>query len=222
MVPGLIFIACINCSGFAYAQNNSMWIYSGKSVGDTLWKKRVWREITLRDKCNDFFVSDSGMPCYYSLVRLLVNGVLEGGYYAYREINDSVRSALTKDEMLWKINGYTLEEKKSFNSAIYPAEVTKICIEEIWVYNSSEGKMIVHLTGIAPAKDSINAKGVKATLPIFWFNYPEIQKFLARHGVDCPSGLKHYTWNEFFETRQFCSRITKVDGEKKWPGKKKE
>jgi hypothetical protein len=46
---------------------------------------------------------------------------------------------------------------------------------------------------------------------MFWLYYPDIRGLLAQYEVVNPQNdIARYTWDEFFESRQFASKITKV------------
>jgi hypothetical protein len=72
--------------------------------------------------------------------------------------------------------------------------------------------MVVRIVGLAPVKDIIGDDGIyRGSQPMFWLYYPDIRGLLAQYEVFNPQNdVFRYTWDEFFESRQFSSKITKV------------
>ncbi len=72
--------------------------------------------------------------------------------------------------------------------------------------------MVVRIVGIAPVIDIIGDDGVyRGSQAMFWLYYPDIRGLLAQYEVFNPQNdVYRYTWDEFFESRQFSSKITKV------------
>ena len=56
-----------------------------------------------------------------------------------------------------------------------------------------------------------DAGDYRGSKPLFWLYYPDIRGLLANYEVFNPlNDVARYTWDEFFESRQFSSKITKV------------
>jgi hypothetical protein len=72
--------------------------------------------------------------------------------------------------------------------------------------------MIVRIVGLAPVKDVYGDGGeYRGKQAMFWLYYPDIRGLLAQYEVVNPlNDVARYTWDEFFESRQFSSKITKV------------
>jgi hypothetical protein len=66
--------------------------------------------------------------------------------------------------------------------------------------------------GIAPVQDLYGDDGVyRGPQSMFWLYYPDIRGLLANYEVFNPQNdMFRATWDEFFESRMFSSRITKV------------
>ena len=62
--------------------------------------------------------------------------------------------------------------------------------------------MIVRILAIAPL---VNGKA------LFWLSYPDIRRYLARYEAYNGKTPTGYTWDEYFESRQFASKITKKE-----------
>jgi hypothetical protein len=68
--------------------------------------------------------------------------------------------------------------------------------------------MVVHINAIAPAA-YVNGE----TKPLFWLHYPDIALYINNYKADnMPNSKTNYTWYEYFESRQFSSKITNTLG----------
>jgi gliding motility associated protien GldN len=191
---------------------------------DILWKKRVWREIDTREKANVAFRyagdenTGGGM-----FIEILIDALKKGKIKGYKTFDDHFSQQMSKEDILETTSGTsdtsivtdpvtglekTVVTPRDFN----PEEITKYRIKEDWIFDRNMGAMVVRIVGIAPIKDVYNDQhvyiGPKA---MFWLYYPDIRGLLAQYEVVNPmNDLARYTWDEFFESRQFSSKITKV------------
>jgi len=88
-------------------------------------------------------------------------------------------------------------------SCIYPQQVSHYAIIEDWIFDKDKGKMIVHIAAIAPL---VNSKA------LFWLRYPDIRRYIARYEAYNGKTSTGYTFDEYFESRQFASKITNAAG----------
>lgn len=191
---------------------------------DVLWKKKVWREIDTREKQNIGFRyqgdenTGGGM-----FIEILIDAIKKGKISAYSTFDDRFTSKLTKEQVLEKIAPKTDTEDvvdpvtgQTFRRVVInefkPETVTKFRIKEEWLFDRNQGKMVVHIVGLAPVKDEYGDDGTyRGPVAMFWLYYPEIRQTLASFEVFNPQNdVYRYTWDEFFEARQFSSKITKV------------
>jgi len=198
------------------------WQYIRES--DILWKKRVWREIDTREKQNIAFRytgdehSGGGM-----FIEILIDAVKRGKITAYSTFDDRFTTVLTKEQLMEQVAGktdtqqvidpITGEEKSVVRVTDFrPDVITKYRIKEDWIFDRNQGQMVVRIVGLAPVKDVYGDDGIyRGPQPMFWLYYPEIRGLLANYEVFNPQNdMARYTWDEFFESRQFSSKITKV------------
>lgn len=192
---------------------------------DILWKKRVWREIDTREKQNVGFRyagdenSGGGM-----FIEILIDAIKRGKVKAYSAFaDDRFTTILTKEQLTEQIAGKTdtqvmidpvtgNEEIKIIQRDFNPETITKYRIKEDWIFDRNVGAMVVRIVGIAPVKDIYGDDGqYRGSQPMFWLYYPDIRGLLAQYEVFNPQNdVFRYTWDEFFEGRQFASKITKV------------
>lgn len=191
---------------------------------DVLWRKRVWREIDTREKQNQSFRfpgDDATGGGFY--IEIIMNAVKNGRLKAYSGIDDRFTSALTRD-MVMEImtgkpdtqiveNAVTGETEMRITQRDFnPDAVTKYRIKEDWIMDRNLGRMVVRIVGIAPYIDRYDANGeFRASAPLFWLYYPEVREVNAQYEVYNPANdAARMTWDEYFESRQFASRIVKV------------
>lgn len=191
---------------------------------DVMWKKRVWREIDTREKQNVGFrfPGDENTGGGY-FIEILLDAVKKGKVKAYSNLDDRFTQALTKEQVMQMLIGkkdtvtvidpVTGKESVVITDRVFnPESVTKYRIKEDWIVDRNLGKEVVRIVGIAPLLDIMNEDGsFRASQPMFWLYYPEIRDVLSQYEVFNPENdVARITWDDFFETRQFSSRIMKV------------
>lgn len=191
---------------------------------DVMWKKRIWREIDIRQKQNVAFrypgdeYSGGGM-----FIEILLDALKKGKIKAYAVSTDRFTTALTKDQIIemtqGKVDTTPVEDPmtgqitmKITRSDFNPDLISKFRIKEDVIFDRNLGRMVTRIIGLAPMIDVLNSDGsYRATTPMFWLYYPEIRDLLAQYEVVNPENdLARMTWNEFFENRFFSSYIIKV------------
>ncbi len=191
---------------------------------DVLWKKRVWREIDMFEKQNIGFRyqgdenTGGGM-----FVEILFDAIKRGKVSAYSNFDDRFTTKLTKEQVLEQLSGrvdsMTQDDPitgqpvtKVFRRDFRPEDVISIALKEDWIFDRNQGKMVVRIVGIAPKIITRTETGdIKGLQTMFWLNYSELRPILASYEVFNPQNdIARYTWDEFFESRQFASKITKV------------
>lgn len=192
---------------------------------DILWKKRVWREIDTREKQNIGFRYEGDENTGGGMfIEILIDAIKRGKIKAYSAFDgDRFTTVLTKDElmgqMFQKPDTTTLidpvdgkETIKIVQHDFDPTKITKYRIKEDWIFDRNVGAMVVRIVGLAPVKDIYGDAGdYRGSQAMFWLYYPDIRNLLAEYEVFNPlNDVARYTWDEFFESRQFSSKITKV------------
>lgn len=191
---------------------------------DVLWKKRVWREIDTREKQNVAFRyagdehTGGGM-----FIEILIDAIKRGKITAYATVDDRFTTVMTKDQVMELTAGKTdtqivinpvteQEEIKIRIQDFQPQTITKYRIKEDWIFDRNLGQMVVRIVGIAPVKDVYGDDGVyRGSQSMFWLYYPDIRNALSEYEVFNPyNDLARVTWDEFFERRQFASKVYKI------------
>ena len=191
---------------------------------DILWKKRVWREIDTREKQNVAFRyagdenSGGGM-----FIEILIDALKTGKIKGYKTFDDRFTTLMSKEDIMESVAGKTdtvmvtnpidnTEEQKITHRDFDPTAIRKFRIKEDWIFDRNQGQMVVRIIGIAPVRDVIGDDGTyRGSQAMFWLYYPDIRNLLAQYEVYNPQNdIARYTWDEFFESRQFSSKIYKV------------
>ena len=191
---------------------------------DILWKKRVWREIDTREKQNVAFryagdeSSGGGM-----FIEILIDGLKTGKIKGYKTFDDRFTQQMSKEDIMESVAGkvdtitvvdpITNQETQKITTRDFdPTKITKYRLKEDWIFDRNQGQMVVRIVGIAPVKDVYDENNVyRGPQAMFWLYYPDIRGLLAQYEVYNPANdISRYTWDEFFEGRQFASKITKM------------
>ena len=205
-----------------------------------LWTKRVLREIPVYEKRNAPLRDDPRIPQKNVLANILLAGINEGAFNAYAEWGEKLGHPLTKEEVnaliscdpaslsvsAMKFWSFCVEHKSDSeefitedhetdsnqvilsNSAVgvtsckYPQQIDRYRIAEDWIFDKAQGQMIVRIEAIAP---------VVQNKPLFWLSYPDIRKYIARYEAYKVAKSRRYTWDKYFDSRQFSSKIIKVE-----------
>ncbi|HEY1033189.1 MAG TPA: gliding motility protein GldN [Flavipsychrobacter sp.] len=191
---------------------------------DIMWKKRIWREIDIREKQNMAFRypgDDYTGGGYF--IEIILHAVKNGKIKAYSNMDDRFTTALTKEQILELLIGQpdttmvvdpvTGEETVKITQKEFdPDVVTKYRIKEDWFIDRNTGRMRNQIIGIAPIRDVYNDDGTyRASQAVFWLYYPEITPMLAQYEVFNPENdVARMSWYEFFENRYFASRVIKM------------
>jgi len=191
---------------------------------DMMYKKRVWREIDIREKQNMAFRypgDDYTGGGYF--IEIILDAVNKGKVKAYSNMDDRFTAALTQEaitqllvgtpDTTTVINPETGQEtikitQREFN----PDVVTKYRLKEDWYINRNTGRMERQIIGVAPIKDVYNEDGsYRTSQAVFWMYFPEIAPMLAQYEVFNPDNdMARMSWYDFFEGRYFASRIIKT------------
>lgn len=191
---------------------------------DVLWKKRVWREIDVRQKQNMPFVypgdeSTGGG----SFIEILIDAVKKGKIQAYSPLDERFTSPFTKaqimEELMGKADTFYEENPetgervmKVSRTEFNPNDINKFRIKEDVIFDRNLGRKVTRIIGIAPLLDKKASNGdYIGAAPFFWLYYPDIRDLLAQYEVFNPENdVARMTWDDYFEGRFFASYIYKV------------
>jgi gliding motility associated protien GldN len=192
---------------------------------DAAWKRRIWRQIDVRQKQNQAFVYEgdeySGGGAF---IEILLDAVKKGKVQAFNTFDDRFTEPLNMEAFEQSLSGSVdstpvtdpitgevtyVVTKKEFNIN----DVTKYRLKEDWVFDRNAGRMVVRIVGIAPLIDRKNETtgDYQYSTPMFWLNYPELRKVLANYEVYNPQNdLNRMSWADFFDGRYFSSYVIRT------------
>ncbi|MDI9319754.1 MAG: gliding motility protein GldN [Phycisphaerales bacterium] len=191
---------------------------------DIMWKKRVWREIDVRQKQN--------MPFIYpgdentgggSFIEILIDAVKKGKVMAYSTLDERFTTPITKEQIMDVLVGkpdtvyiddIETGEKimKVTRTDFNPNDINKFRIKEDVIFDRNLGRKVTRIIGLAPLLDKKSSSGEYiGTAPFFWLYYPDCRDMLAQYEVFNPENdVARMTWDDYFEGRFFASYIYKI------------
>ena len=190
---------------------------------DLMWKKRVWREISVLEKQNHAFTyagdehTGGGM-----FIEILIDAINSGKVVAYSSDDDRFTALLTKEQLREQIfpkkdSTYVIDVDGTETLRIVehdfdPLSIAKYRIKEDWLFDRNTGQMVSRIIGIAPVVDVYDDQHqYRGSKVMFWLHYPDIRGLLASYeAVNPDNDMQRTTWDDLFESRLFGSRITKV------------
>lgn len=191
---------------------------------DIMWKKRVWREIDIRQKQNMAFRypgdenTGGGM-----FIEIILDALKKGKVKAYAVTDDRFTTALSKEQIMEMTQGRVdstpvvdpvtgemtiTVTRRDFD----PDLITKFRLKEDYIFDRNLGRMVTRIIGMAPIRDIYEDDGTyRTSAPMFWLYYPEMRELLAQYEVFNPENdIARMNWDEFFENRFFSSYVIKV------------
>jgi gliding motility associated protien GldN len=191
---------------------------------DILWKKRVWREIDVREKQNlAFRYPGDDQTGGGFFIEIVMDAIKKGKIKAYSVYDDRFTTALSKEQIIDMLVGKPdttpvenpltgLIEYKITRRDFNPDVVSKYRVKEDWMFDRNLGRMVVRIIGIAPLVDKYNEDGTyRGTAPLLWLYYPEARPVFAQYEVFNPENDVHrMTWDDYLEGRYWSGRIIQV------------
>lgn len=204
MMKGMISLLAIICCANAFAQSANDSSANGETNSFTpwrpikeeniLWAKTVWRVLNLADKSNAP-LSNNGS----AFPGVLLHGIKTGAIKAFADKGLSQQlSQGSVDNMTYCSNP---------DNCTYSQAVTHYGLKEDWIYDDSQGLMVVHILLFAPLMDDNGTYK-----PLFWISYPDSRPYFSKYRLtSSDKEINGLTWDEYFESRSFSSKVTRVD-----------
>ena len=182
---------------------------------DVIFSRRVWRDIDVREKLNQFFVAPQSR-----LIDLIYKAVDAGELTAYdptaapeKAIARFTDSTFVED---YDANGDVIQGSGRMVANIFtPDSILKFRIKEDWVFDKQRSVFEPRIIGIAPLIKIKKAGQELNEQPIFWVYFPELRPLLnitqVANGRNDAFGL---SFDDVFMKRIFASYIVKVSNVK--------
>jgi len=201
--------------------------YPALREADVAYAKRVWREIDIREKMNQYLASPKAR-----LIDVLLSSIMAGELTAYDANNDPVNDPdgdsfakpLTPQEAYGRLVDSAVVEKQDINgnsvrskvAAILNADsIVKFRIKEDWIFDKQRSVFEPRIIGIAPMVKSSAGGAVVDYYPAFWIYFPDARHVLAvKEVVNKNSDATGLSFDDVFMKRIFTSYIVKVSNDK--------
>ncbi|MDB5129844.1 gliding motility protein GldN [Mucilaginibacter sp.] len=201
--------------------------YANLREADVMFAKRVWREIDLREKMNQYLASPKGR-----LIDVLMAAIDAGELTAYDPTaskddpnGDSFSKPLSGAQARSKMADSAVVDKfdKDGNKIgsevrageFNPDSVVKFRIKEDWVFDRQRSVFEPRIIGIAPLYKP-KAAGLDLDYqPAFWIYFPEARPILAvKEAVSRNNDATGLSFDDVFVKRIFTSYIVKQSNDK--------
>jgi gliding motility associated protien GldN len=201
--------------------------YPNLRESDVAFAKRVWREVDVREKMNQYLASPK-----QRLIDILMNAIADGELTAFDPTPDpkndpngdgfskplapaAARARMADSSVVDKFDkdgnkiGSTLKAGE-FN----PDSIVKFRIKEDWIFDRQRSMFEPRIVGIAPMI-KIKVGGSEDYQPAFWIYFPDARAILAtKEAVSRGSDATGLSFDDVFMKRVFTSYIVKVSNDK--------
>jgi len=202
--------------------------YPNLRESDVAFAKRVWREIDVREKMNQYMASPKGR-----LIDIVMDAVAAGELTAY-DANPSKQDpdgdafakpltpAQAKSKMSYSVLVDRFDKNTGYNigstmqaGEFNPDSVVKFRIKEDWVFDRQRSIFEPRIIGIAPmVKQKVTGLNLDYQ-PAFWIYFPDLRPILAtKEAVDRANDNTGLSFDDVFMKRIFTSYIVKVSNDK--------
>ncbi len=203
--------------------------YPNLRESDVAYAKRVWREIDLRERMNQYLISPK-----QRLIDVLVAAIKDGELTAYDATQDEANKddpdgdafskPLTTEQAMRQLSDSVT--RKSFDannqetdtkvlSPFVADSVVKFRLKEDWIFDKQRSVFEPRIIGIAPLVHRQAAGNFLDYQPAFWIYFPDARPILAvKEVVSKDNDNTGLSFDDVFMKRIFSSYIVKVSNDK--------
>jgi len=211
-------------------ENNKVRPYTSVRESDVVFAKRVWEEIDVREKRNEFLASPKGR-----LIDVLMDAIAAGELTAYDPIptkddpnGDSFTTPLTPAKAKAKmadsvlVDHFDKKTGEKTGSTMTPGEfnpdsVVRFRIKEDWIFDKQRSVFEPRIIGIAPMiKEKVTGSNLNLDYqPAFWIYFPAARQVLVTHeAINGHNDATDLSFDDVFLKRLFHSYIVKQSNDK--------
>jgi gliding motility associated protien GldN len=203
--------------------------YPNLRESDVAYAKRIWREIDIREKMNNYLGSPKGR-----LIDVIMDAIAAGELTAYDPTQtkddpggDSFTRPLTAAQARSKMADSVLVDKfdkktgEKISSTMVagefsPDSIVKFRIKEDWIFDRQRSIFEPRIVGIAPLIKPTKAAGVDLDYqPAFWIYFTEARPiFATKEVVSANNDATGLSFDDVFMKRIFTSYIVKESNAK--------
>jgi gliding motility associated protien GldN len=201
--------------------------YANLREADVVYSKRVWREIDLREKMNQYLGSPRAR-----LIDVLMEAVEAGELTAY-DPNPSkddpngdgfavpltpgrAKARLADSVVVDKYDAKGEKVGSSMQAGEFNADsIIRFRIKEDWVFDKQRSIFEPRIIGIAPLM-KLKVAGIESDFqPVFWVYFPEARQVLAtKEAMSRNNDATGLSFDDVFVKRLFTSVIVKQSNQK--------
>jgi gliding motility associated protien GldN len=201
--------------------------YANLREADVVYAKRVWREIDLREKMNQYLGSPRAR-----LIDVLMEAVEAGELTAYDPNpskddpnGDGFAVPLTPGKAKARLADSVVVDKydakgEKVGSAMQAGEfnadsIIRFRLKEDWVFDKQRSIFEPRIIGIAPLM-KLKVAGIESDFqPVFWVYFPEARQVLAtKEAMSRNNDATGLSFDDVFMKRLFTSVIVKQSNQK--------
>lgn len=211
-------------------ENNKVTPYANLRESDVVFSKRVWQEIDLREKVNQYLGSPKAR-----LIDVLMDAIAAGELTAYDPLptkddpnGDSFATPLTPakarakmaDSSLVNIIDKNTGEKtgsRMVPGEFQPDSVIKFRIKEDWVFDKQRSVFEPRIIGIAPMiKQKVDGANLALDYqPAFWIYFPAARQVLVtKEAFNRKNDATDLSFDDVFLKRLFHSYVVKESNDR--------
>jgi len=196
---------------------------------DVVYQRRIWREIDLRDRDNQYMASPKGR-----LIDIIMDAVAKGELTAYDPLpnkddpdGDAFSTPLTPEKAKLAMadsSAVTTFDKNGDKTGSHmvagefnPDSVVKFRLKEDVIFDKQRSVEEIRIIGIAPlTKKKADAAGLSLDYqPAFWIYFPAARQILVtKEIVNSHNDATGLSFDDAFTKRLFASYIVKQSNDK--------
>jgi gliding motility associated protien GldN len=204
--------------------------YATVRQADVIFAKRIWREIDVREKMNQYMASPKAR-----LIDALVDAIKNDELRAFDPTQtkddvggDEFSTPLTSAQAMRRLSDSVMIDNydKTTGDKIgstkvagefNPDSVVRFRIKEDWIFDKQRSVFEPRIIGIAPLMRIVlgGGKSISDYQPVFWIYFPEARSVLATKSTSMrDNDATNLSYDQIFLKRMFSSYIVKESNDK--------